>query len=105
MNVMELDTVVRHRLPVITVVSLNGGWTSELQKVKPGRDLGLTRYHEIAAALGCHASYVEHPRDIRPALMRARDAARDGIPLLINVRTDPDAQATTAKFTTFYEAA
>jgi thiamine pyrophosphate-dependent acetolactate synthase large subunit-like protein len=105
MNVMELDTAVRHRIPVITVVSLNGGWTSDPTKQKPGRDLGLTRYHDIAAALGCHASYVEDPRGIAPALLRAREAARDGVPSLINVRTDPDAQATTAKFTTFYDAA
>lgn len=105
MNFMELDTAVRHRIPVITVVSLNGGWTSDPKKLKPGRELGLTRYHEMAMALGCHASYVESPEDIRPALERAREAAKEMIPALINVRTDPDAQATTAKFTTFYDAA
>jgi acetolactate synthase-1/2/3 large subunit len=105
MNVMELDTAVRHRVPVITVVSLNGGWTSDPARQKPGRELGLTRYHDIATALGCHASYVEHPSGIAPALARAREASRDGIPSLVNVRTDPDAQATTAKFTTFYDAA
>lgn len=104
-NFMELDTAVRHRIPVITVVSLNGGWTSDPKKVKPGRDLGLTRYHEMATALGCHAAYVEHPEQIRPALEAARQAARDGVPSLVNVVTDPDAQATTAKFTTFYDAA
>ena len=105
LNFMEMDTAVRHRIPVITVVSLNGGWTSDPQKVKAGRDLGLTRYHDMAAALGCHASYVKQPEEIRPALERAREAVRDGIPALINVVTDPDAQATTAKFTTFYDAA
>lgn len=105
MNFMELDTAVRHRIPVITIVSLNGGWTSDPQKLKPGRDLGLTRYHDMAAALGCHAAYVEDPKQLCPALDAAARAARDGIPSLINVRTDPDAQATTAKFTTFYDAA
>ena len=104
-NFMELDTAVRHRIPVITVVSLNGGWTSDPGKTKPGRDLGLTRYHDMAAALGCHASYVEDPAQIRPALERARQAVNDGVPALVNVCTDPDAQATTAKFTTFYDAA
>lgn len=104
-NFMELDTAVRHRIPVITVVSLNGGWTSDPQKLKPGRDLGLTRYHDMAAALGCHAWYVERPEQIRPALDAAKKAIRDGLPALINVVTDPDAQATTAKFTTFYDAA
>jgi len=105
MNFMELDTAVRHGIAVITVVSLNGGWTSDPSKQKPGRDLGLTRYHDMAAALGCHAAYVESPEQIRPALEAAQRATRDGIPALVNVRTDPDAQATTAKFTTFYDAA
>jgi len=105
MNFMEMDTAVRHGLPVITVVSLNGGWTADPQKAKPGRELGLTRYHDMAAALGCRTFHVEEPARIRPALEAAREAAREGVPSLVNVRTDPDAQATTAKFTTFYDAA
>lgn len=105
MNFMEMDTAVRHKIPVITIVSLNGGWTSDPQKQKPGRDLGLTRYHDMARALGCFSVYVEDPKQIRPALEEAMKASRQGIPSLINVRTDPDAQATTAKFTTFYDAA
>ncbi len=105
LNFMEMDTAVRHRIPVITVVSLNGGWTSDPSKQKPGRELGLTRFHDMAAALGCHASYVEDPAQIRLALAAAQRATQEGVPALVNVRTDPDAQATTAKFTTFYDAA
>jgi thiamine pyrophosphate-dependent acetolactate synthase large subunit-like protein len=105
MNFMEMDTAVRHGLAVITVVSLNGGWTSDPGGTKPGRELGLTRYHDMAAALGCHAAYVEDPQQIRPALDRARQAVNEGVPALVNVCTDPNAQATTAKFTTFYDAA
>lgn len=104
-NAMELDTAVRHGLPVIVVVSLNGGWTSDPTKQKPGRDLGYTRFHDMAASLGCHGAYIEQPKDIRPALEAAREAVARGVPALVNVRTDPDAQATTAKFTTFYDAA
>ncbi len=105
LNMMELDTAVRHRLPVITVISLNGGWTSDPKRERVGRDLGFTRYDKMAQALGCYAEYVEQPHDIRPALERASAAARQGIPAVINVRTDPNARATTAKFTTYYEAA
>lgn len=105
MNVMELDTAVRHRLGVIVVVSLNGGWTSDPQRAKPGRELGFTRYHDMAAALGCHTSYVEEAKDIRAALEEAKAAASNGVPALVNVRTDPDAQATTVKFASFYAAA
>jgi len=104
-NAMELDTAVRHGIPVITVISLNGGWTSDPKRERVGRDLGFTRYDKMAEALGCHAEYVEEPRDIRPALQRANAAAKNGVPALINVKTDPNAKATTARFTTYYEAA
>lgn len=104
-NAMELDTAVRHRLPVITLISLNGGWTADPKREKPGRDLGYTRFDKMAEALGCYAEYVERPQDIRPALQRASAAAKKGVPTLINVKTDPNARAAIARFTNYYEAA
>jgi acetolactate synthase-1/2/3 large subunit len=98
MNVMELDTAVRHKIPILVVVSLNGGWTADPKREKPGRDLGYTRYHDLAASLGCHSEYVENPADIRPALERAQRAVDEGKPALVNVRTDDRARATTVKF-------
>ena len=65
-NAMELDTAVRHKLPLLCVISLNGGWTADPDHDKPGRDLGYTRYDKMAEALGCYAEYVEEPEDIRP---------------------------------------
>ena len=29
LNAMELDTAVRHNIPVLVVISLNGGWTAD----------------------------------------------------------------------------
>lgn len=98
MNGMELDTAVRHQLPVMVVVSLNGGWTADPKGEKPGRDLGYTRFDELARSLGCHAEYVERPEDIRPALERAAEAIKAGTPALVNVVTDCAARATTVKF-------
>jgi hypothetical protein len=51
-NAMELDTAVRHKLPLLCVVSLNGGWTADPERNKPGRDLGYTRYDKMAEARG-----------------------------------------------------
>ncbi len=99
MNGMELDTAVRHKLPVLTVISLNGGWTADPEKIKPGRDLGYTRFHDLAESLDCYGEYVERIEDIRPALERAAEQVRAGRPALVNVRTDPDARAQTVKFT------
>ncbi len=98
LNAMELDTAVRWKLPVVTVVSLNGGWTADPDGNKPGRDLGYTRYDKMAEALGCHAEYVEEPSQIRPALERA---FKSGIPALVNVKTDYRARATTAAFSNY----
>jgi thiamine pyrophosphate-dependent acetolactate synthase large subunit-like protein len=94
LNAMEVDTAVRHRLPVVCVISNNGGWTAT-DRFKAGRDLGLTHYEDMAEALGCHAEYVEDPAEIRSALERA---AASGRPAVVNVITDPSARAAQVKF-------
>ena len=100
-NAMELDTAIRHKLPVLVVISLNGGWTADPQSAKPGRHLGYVRYDLMAEALGCHGEYVEAPDEIRPALERAAAAVRAGQAAVVNVRTDPNAGARTAEFTSY----
>jgi len=94
LNAMELDTALRHRLPLICVISNNGGWTAT-DRPKTGRNLGFTRYDLMFGAIGCHAEYVEDPEQIRPALERA---AASGKPAIINVVTDPTARAQTARY-------
>jgi thiamine pyrophosphate-dependent acetolactate synthase large subunit-like protein len=101
MNAMEFDTAVRHKLPLLVVISNNGGWTADPAREKPGRDLGFTRYDKLAEALGGYGEYVEQPEAIRPALLRALAQVEQGMPALVNVRTDPDARATTVAFTNY----
>jgi thiamine pyrophosphate-dependent acetolactate synthase large subunit-like protein len=101
LNAMELDTAVRHNLPITVVISLNGGWTGDPDGSKPGRDLGYTRFDKMAESLGCHGEYVENPDDIRPALDRARKANEEGKVALVNVKTDYTARATTTAFTSY----
>lgn len=98
MNALELDTAVRFKLPVVTVISLNGGWSAEEVHRKPGQHLGYQRYDKLAETLGCYGEYVEDPAEIKPALARA---FASGLPAVINVRTDNKARAQTAKFTTY----
>jgi thiamine pyrophosphate-dependent acetolactate synthase large subunit-like protein len=97
-NAMELDTAVRHKLPLLCVISLNGGWTADPERNKPGRDLGYTRYDKMAEALGCYAEYVEEPEGIRPALDRAWKKVEEGMVGFVNVKTDYRARATTVRF-------
>jgi thiamine pyrophosphate-dependent acetolactate synthase large subunit-like protein len=98
LNAMELDTAVRHKLPLLVVISLNGGWTADPQRNKPGRELGYTRYDKMAEALGCYGDYVEKAEDIRPALERAQKEVDKGRVAVVNVRTDYRARAGTLQF-------
>lgn len=101
LNAMELDTAVRHKIPLLVVISLNGGWTADPKGEKPGRDLGYTRYDKMAETLGCYGEYVEQPEDILPALHRAQEKVDQGMVAVVNVKTDPNARAGTVKFSSY----
>jgi thiamine pyrophosphate-dependent acetolactate synthase large subunit-like protein len=98
LNAMEIDTAVRHKVGIIVVISLNGGWCADPELTRPGRYLGYTRFDKTAESLGCHGEYVEKPSQIRPALKRAAEITKDGQPALINVVTDWRARSTGGKF-------
>lgn len=100
-NGMEMDSAIRHNLPIVVVVSNNAGFTSKqtgrstasnLTMGNVGRDLGYQRYDKIVEALGGYGEFVENPDEIQPAIERAMAS---GQPALVNVCTDPEAQATT----------
>jgi thiamine pyrophosphate-dependent acetolactate synthase large subunit-like protein len=91
-NGMEMDTAIRHHLNIVVVVSNNAGFTSRKTGGNVGRDLGYQRYDRMVEALGGYGEFVEQPDEIRPAIERAM---KSGKPALVNVCTDPDAQATT----------
>ena len=91
MNIQDFDTAVRHKLPIVVVVSNNEGWTARVEGIrKPGRELGFTRFDKVAEALGGYGELVEQPKDIKPAIERA---LASGMPAIVNVRTDPTARA------------
>ena len=101
-NAMDIDTAVRHKIPLVCVISNNGGWTADTSWTrplpKPGRNLGHTRYDRMAMDLGAHGEFVEKPHDIRPALERA---FASGKPAVVNVITDHKARATTVRFSAY----
>lgn len=99
MNAMEVDTAVRLGIPVLIVISNNGGWTAIEEREKSGRDLGFTRYDRMVEGLGAYGEYVEEPEDIRPALERAWAEVEKGRVALVNVKTDSHARAVTQRFT------
>jgi acetolactate synthase I/II/III large subunit len=95
MSLMDVDTLVRHDLPVVMVVGNNSCWGLEkgpmqmLYGYDVAADLGReTPYDRVVEALGGAGESVTKPGDIGPALDRAFDA---GVPYLVNVITDPKA--------------
>ena len=91
-NGMEMDTAIRHQLPIVVVMSNNAGFTSRKTGGTVGRELGWQRYDKMVEALGGYGEFVEKPEGIRGAIERA---FKSGKPALVNVCTDPEAQATT----------
>ena len=94
MSLMDVDTLVRHDLPVVMVMGNNGAWGLEKQPMQMlyGYDVAAdlapqTRYDEVVRALGGAGEMVTDPRQIGPALDRA---FASGVPYLVNVVTDPE---------------
>jgi acetolactate synthase-1/2/3 large subunit len=94
-SLMDVDTLVRHNLPVVIVVGNNGVWGLEKGPMQMlyGYDVAAdlqpsTRYDEVVRALGGGGELVTDPDEIGPALRRGFDAAA---PYLVNVVTDPGA--------------
>jgi acetolactate synthase-1/2/3 large subunit len=95
MSLMDVDTLVRHRLPVVMVCGNNSAWGLEKQPMQMlyGYDVAAdlaprTRYDEVVSALGGAGETVTDPTRIGEALDRA--FASD-VPYLVNVITDVNA--------------
>ena len=92
-SLMDVDTLVRHNLPVVMIVGNNGIWGLEKHpmqflyqydvaaELRPG-----TRYDEVVKGLGADGETVTRPDQIGAALDRAFAA---NAPYLVNVLTDP----------------
>jgi acetolactate synthase-1/2/3 large subunit len=90
LNAMEFDTMVRHQIPIVSVISNDGAWGMILREQKAkgtnriiGTELGFVRYDKVVEALGGYGEAVEKPEDIRPAIERA---FASGLPACVNVR-------------------
>ncbi len=92
-SLMDVDSMVRHGLPVVMVVGNNGMWGLEKHPMQAiyGWDVACDlqpecRYDEVVRALGGAGELVTAAGDIGPALDRA---FASGVPYLVNVVTDP----------------
>jgi acetolactate synthase-1/2/3 large subunit len=94
-SLMDVDTLVRHDLPVVMVMGNNSAWGLEKGPMQMlyGYDViadlaPRTRYDDVVKALGGGGETVTDPRQIGAALDRA---FASGVPYLVNIITDVDA--------------
>jgi thiamine pyrophosphate-dependent acetolactate synthase large subunit-like protein len=97
LSALEMETAVRHRVPVVVVVANNdgnagvrrqremfpGGYPEGVCGFQPG-----LRYDELMRTFGGHAEHVSRADALEPALRRA---LASGVASCVNVALDPHA--------------
>lgn len=89
-SLMEYDTFVRHKLPVISIIGNDACWMQiardqvELLKSDCAVCLAYSDYHLIAKAFGADGVRVEHIQAFVEAVSEAQQKTRQGIPFIIN---------------------
>jgi acetolactate synthase-1/2/3 large subunit len=93
-GLVEFDTFVRHRVPVIAVVGNDASWAQiAREQVKMLNDdvgtvLARSAYHEVVEGFGAVGLVVQKTEDVPAVLQQAREIARTGRPVLVNVWLD-----------------
>jgi acetolactate synthase-1/2/3 large subunit len=96
---MEIDTAVRHRVPILIVVANNGAWAIEVRDQQEtygkvvGTRLQYADHAAMARAFGLYAERIERADDLPAAIERAL-AKR---PALLDVVVTPEAVSSDAK--------
>jgi acetolactate synthase-1/2/3 large subunit len=101
-NAMEIDTAVRHRVPVLVVVANNAAWQIEVHDQRQthgkvvGTQLQSTGYAAMARAVGMHGERVERSAELPDAIDRGLACVHSGRPALIDVLVTPEAVSSDA---------
>jgi acetolactate synthase-1/2/3 large subunit len=95
-HIAELETALRHKVPIVCVVGVDHQWGLEVGVYKRTFGQGSAetgvhwskdvRFDKIAEGLGCHGEFVERESDIGPAIARAYASGKPGV---IHVTIDP----------------
>jgi acetolactate synthase-1/2/3 large subunit len=84
--IAELDTMVRHRLPVVIIVGNDAGWGLEREFQGPGQtvacELRATRYDLVMKGFGGDGETIDTLEQVGPAVDRAFSS---GVPYCLNV--------------------
>lgn len=90
-SLAEFDTYARHNVPVIAIVGNDASWAQiareqvEILGTPLGTELAQTDYHKVAEGYGGVGLRIDSPEQVSPVLTEAKQIARDGRPVLVNV--------------------
>jgi thiamine pyrophosphate-dependent acetolactate synthase large subunit-like protein len=95
-SAMEMETAVRHKIPIIVIIVNNDGGcgANAHKKFYPPKHERVAMfqpkipYEKIMEACGGYAESVDQPEQVQPALRRAVES---GVPACLNVYVDPHA--------------
>lgn len=98
-SLIEFDTFVRHKIPVMALVGNDAGWTQISREQVPSLgsnvacSLAYTEYHKAAMGLGARGLLLsrENEDQVVKVLHDAQQQCRDGHPVVVNIligRTD-----------------
>jgi len=92
MSGMDIETSVRERIPILTIIFNNGGMGGYSRALPTAlAKYGISRlggnYAKLAEALGAYAERVEHPDEIVPAIKRAQKKVEAGQTVLLEMIT------------------
>lgn len=91
-GLIEIDTFVRHGIPLIAVIGNDACWTQiareqiEILGDEVGCSLRSSDYHLVAEALGGRGFDLRSADEIPDVVARARAAAASAVPVVINAR-------------------
>ncbi|MFN8285972.1 MAG: thiamine pyrophosphate-binding protein [Chitinophagales bacterium] len=89
-SLMEYDTFVRHKLPVISVIGNDACWTQiardqvDFLKSDCAMNLAYSDYHMIGKAFGAEGARVNTMDEFNKAVADAKRLSRSGTPYIIN---------------------
>jgi acetolactate synthase-1/2/3 large subunit len=89
-SVGEIDSLVRHRVPLIAVIGNDGRWNqiARDQVAILGDDvateIGRADYHAVAEGYGARGLLLDRPDRVDAVLAEAREVARGGRPVIVN---------------------
>ena len=89
-SIVEFDTFVRHKIPIIAVIGNDAGWTQiardQIQYLNDevGTLLTYNDYHIVAEGYGGKGLMLNEEVKIQNTLIKAKEFANEGTPILIN---------------------